>query len=315
MYVCYIDESGTPEIPGSSSHYVLAGFAIPVKHWRSIDLAISEILKKYGLVGKEFHTAWLMRSYLEQSKIAKFEKLDWNNRRNEVEKLRKAHMLHVQATGPAKKKNQVKKNYAQTAAYIHLTHDERTKLVNEVADRISGWQTARLFAECIDKIHFNPALAKKPADEQAFEQIVSRFEQFLKNSEDPKKGNRYGMIVHDNNETVARKHTALMRTFHEKGTVWTKVDRIVDTPLFVDSSLTSMVQMADLCGYALRRYLENQETGLFNKVFARADRISDTVVGVRHFADLTCPCIICTAHKPKKSPIAAIGGGSKNAGP
>jgi hypothetical protein len=108
------------------------------------------------------------------------------------------------------------------------------------------------------------------------------------------------MLVHDNNETVARKHTALMRKFHKKGTVWTKVDRIVDTPLFVNSSLTSMVQMADLCGYALRRYVENGEAELFKKVFARADRISDTVVGIRHFADQACVCTICEAHKPKK---------------
>jgi hypothetical protein len=187
MYVCYIDESGTPEIPGSSSHYVLAGFAIPVKHWRALDKAISEILDRHGLAEKEFHTAWIMRSYLEQSKIANFEKLDRINRRIEVERLRAAHLLHVQATGPKKKINQVKKNFTQTNAYIHLTFDERKALVNEVADKISGWKTARLFAECIDKTYFAPALAKQSADEQAFEQIVSRFEQFLKNSEDPKK--------------------------------------------------------------------------------------------------------------------------------
>ena len=63
-----------------------------------------------------------------------------------------------------------------------------------------------------------------------------------------------------------------------------KIQNIIETPLFVDSSLTSMIQMADLCGYALRRYLENNETILFDEVFKRADRRAQTVVGVRHFS-------------------------------
>ena len=72
----------------------------------------------------------------------------------------------------------------------------------------------------------------------------------------------------------------------------------IETPLFVDSKLTRMVQIADLCAYALRRYLENGETGLFQPIFARADRIGDTAVGVRHFSPLACDCAICRAHQP-----------------
>ncbi|HVO61684.1 MAG TPA: DUF3800 domain-containing protein [Terriglobales bacterium] len=310
MYVCYIDESGTPEIPGNTSHYVLAGFAIPLRHWRPIDKAISAILEQFGLGGEEFHTAWLLRPYLEQTKVSDFEKLDWKSRRIEVDRLRTSHLLRLQRSGPKKSYNQTKKNYTQTKAYIHLTLKERTQLVHQVADMVSKWDTARLFAECIDKVHFSPALAGCTVDEQAFEQLVSRFEQFLVNTENPERGKRYGVLVHDNNETVARKHTELMRTFHKKGTVWTKINRIVDTPLFVNSSLTSMVQIADLCGYALRRYLENGERGLFDKIFARADRIHNTVVGIRHFAPQACACEICHAHKRPVTATASAAGDS-----
>jgi hypothetical protein len=88
-----------------------------------------------------------------------------------------------------------------------------------------------------------------------------------------------------------------MRRFHAQGTLWTDVDRIIETPLFVDSSLTRMVQIADLCSYALRRYVENNEKDLFRRVFTRADRFRNTVVGVRHFTDLSCTCDICQAHR------------------
>ena len=49
MYFCYIDESGTPEIPGTSSHYVLCGLAIPIDKWKKCDNQIQAIKRKYGL--------------------------------------------------------------------------------------------------------------------------------------------------------------------------------------------------------------------------------------------------------------------------
>ena len=88
-----------------------------------------------------------------------------------------------------------------------------------------------------------------------------------------------------------------MKKFHRIGTLWVNVQNIIETPLFVNSQLTSMVQMADLCGYALRRYLENQEEELFDLIFPRADRRGNTVVGVRHFTNPTCACKICAAHR------------------
>ena len=134
-------------------------------------------------------------------------------------------------------------------------------------------------------------------DEQAFEQIVSRFETYLQKTDDTQGQRNFGLIVHDNNETVERKHTLLMREFHRKGTLWVDIERIIETPLFVDSQLTSMVQIADLCAYSLRRFLENGERQLFDQIYTRADRYLGRVVGVRHFTDETCQCAICTGHR------------------
>jgi hypothetical protein len=65
-----------------------------------------------------------------------------------------------------------------------------------------------LFAECIDKLHFDPNRGGRSIDEQAFEQVVSRFEQYLVNAYESKGQKNYGLLVHDNNETVARKLNA-----------------------------------------------------------------------------------------------------------
>jgi hypothetical protein len=88
-----------------------------------------------------------------------------------------------------------------------------------------------------------------------------------------------------------------MKQFHQRGTMWTRVSSIIETPLFVDSQLTSMVQIADVCAYAIRRYLENNENEIFDLIFQRADRKDRIVVGVRHFTKKGCTCKICGPHK------------------
>ena len=296
MHLCYIDESGTPDVPGNTSHYILAGISIPIRHWKTCDSEIERIKARYGLTGEEIHIAWLLRSYLEQTRIAGFEALDWRERRQRAESYRKAELLRLQRAKNPKHYHRTRKAFRETSKYVHLSVDERRSLAAELARCISQWRDARLFAECIDKVHFDPNRCGKPADEQAFEQVVSRFELYLKNVGAPN-SRAYGLLIHDNNPTVARRHTDLMKRYHQGGTFWVGVDSIIETPLFVDSQLTSMVQVADVCAYALRRYLENGETALFELVFQRADRKDGVVVGVRHFAAPGCTCAICAAHR------------------
>lgn len=296
MYLCYVDESGTPDVPGNTSHFVLAGVSLPIWNWRAADRDISALMRAYDLSDEELHTAWLLRPYIEQKRIPNFAALSRSDRRTAVEQARNAHLLQLQQrSGGRSAYNQARKNYSKTKAYIHLTHGERQALVEAVADTIGGWGFARLFAECIDKIYFNPNRANRTIQEQAFEQVISRYERYLRNiSSNHQK--YYGLIVHDNNQTVAIKHTNLMRHFHRQGTLWTNIAHIIETPMFVDSALTSMVQAADLCAYALRRFVENQETNLFNRIFPRADQFGGYTVGVRHFSRQMCTCQICASH-------------------
>ena len=299
MYLCYIDESGTSGIPGNTSHFVLTGISIPIWHWTNCDDEIGAIKRRYDLADAEIHTAWILRKYLEQSKIADFYSLNQPDRKSAVDQYRRVDLLRLQKGGNAKRYRQAKKNYDKTATYVHLTLAQRRQFIADVAECVSNWGFARLFAECVDKIHFDPNRARVSLDEQAFEQVVSRFDRYLQVTEEPGAQPRHhGLLIHDNNQTVAKKHTQLMKQYHRQGTLWTNTTRIIETPLFVDSELTGMVQIADLCSYAIRRYLENDETALFKRVFQRADRHNGLVVGVRHFSADDCSCQICQAHTP-----------------
>jgi hypothetical protein len=298
VHICYIDESGTPEVPGNTSHYILAGLSIPIWHWRTCEDEITSIKRRYSLDSAEIHTGWIMRQYQEQARIPKFDSLNYTQRRSEVERIRRSETLRLQSSPVRSRFKQTIKTYRQTRAYIHLTLDDRRRFIKDIATAIGSWGFARLFAECIDKVHFDPTRLPCAPDEQAFEQLVSRFERYLNNISSPSvQQTLYGLLIHDNNETVSKKLTSLMKGFHDRGTLWTRIPHIIETPLFVNSELTSMVQIADLCAYALRRYLENRENELFRLIFQRADRSGTLTVGVRHFTTPGCACEICASHR------------------
>jgi hypothetical protein len=86
--------------------------------------------------------------------------------------------------------------------------------------------------------------------------------------------------------------------FTRMGSLYQDIPDVVETPLFVDSALTSLIQMADLCAYSLRRLLENGEKRLWQLVEPRVERANDVMVGVRHYTGKrNCTCDICLAHK------------------
>jgi hypothetical protein len=303
MHFCYLDESGTPEIAAQTSHFVLLGLTIPACAWHPKDRRVNVIKARYGLQNAEIHTGYIARRFPEQEHIPDFEMLDSAQRRTAMAAARNQALVKAAALKLPSRLKQLKKLFAKTEAYTHLALPERVQLLRELADEIGSWTDARLFAEAVDKRTMQPGT---DIFGQAFETVVTRFHYYLchRPSQEAFRPNKLsadhlGLLIQDNNETVARTLTALMRRFHKQGTLWSRVERIIETPLFVDSSLTSMVQMADLCAYATRRFFENHETDLFDRIFGRFDKAQGgKVVGIRHFLEgALCKCKVCLAHR------------------
>ncbi len=231
----------------------------------------------------------MVRHYKEQGGIPDFESLSYKDRRKQVIKER-SRIIAVLQKKNSKKRKSTERSYRNTHAYVHLTHDERRQVVKEIAELLGSWNEVRLFAECIDKVHFNPRITGKSVAEQAFEQVVTRFEIYLRNISE------YGILIHDKNETLEKRLIGLMKEFLQSGTSWMTLEKVIETPMFVDSQITDSIQLADVCAYALRRYLEYKEEELFDLVFQRADRKRGASVGVRHFTNPACVCKICASH-------------------
>jgi hypothetical protein len=285
MYFCYLDESGVVELGASTDHFVLLGFAVPAATWKQKDAEVNSLKAKYGLRDKEVHTAWMARDYPEQKVVPSFESLNWDERRKAVLGTRALNLARATRTS----NKALLKNYRKTEAYVHLTRAERVACLTELAKMVGGWNDVRIFADAHSKQHLNDVDHFRIA----FEQVVTRFNTYLTIAAT----DHLGLLVQDNNQTVARRLTDVMRMYHRQGTLWSKIDRIVETPLFVDSELTSMVQLSDLCAYAVRRYFEKGETHLFSLIRNRFDRNKGKLVGLRHFTGKAdCQCDVCVDH-------------------
>lgn len=258
--------------------------------WKRRDADLDHVKTKHRLAGVEIHTAWMMRNYPEQSRIAGFESLSDLDRRAAVGRERRIDIAKAALRGPKAAKT-LRKNYQQTDAYLHLTHAERVTAIRDIADAVGSWDEAWLFGDAeLKAVHTG---TPERLFAYAFEQVVSRFHHYLEYYSQE----AVGLIVQDNNETAARHLTNLMRRFHDRGTTWVQIPRIIETPLFVDSRLTGMVQLADLCAYATRRFFENGETDLFDRIYPRFDRVNGRLVGLRHFTSKTpCSCRVCVDH-------------------
>ena len=120
----------------NTSHFVLAGLSIPVSQWRSCDQQITEIKTHYGLTSSEIHVGWILRPYLEQARIPEFQRLSYDDRVFEVERLRRQEIYRLRKLKNPKSLKQTKKNFDKTAAYIHLTFEERKQFIGDIASQI-----------------------------------------------------------------------------------------------------------------------------------------------------------------------------------
>ncbi|MFO0866731.1 MAG: DUF3800 domain-containing protein [Gemmataceae bacterium] len=296
MYICYLDESGVQE-NANTSHFILLGMAIVAEEWKTLEAQTTVIKDRYGLRDAEIHAAWMARRFIEQEAIPDFATYDRDTRRRLTLERRKQELIRIAGTGTPKQLKSVKLNFRKTDGYTHLTLAERFAVLEELATLISTWTDARIFAEAVDKRVFYSRPMQNTPFERAFTEVVQRYENFLRHRGTYLGATLNGILVQDNNQTVAKRLTEMMRSFHRSGTRWTGIDHIIETPLFVDSHLTSMVQMADLCGYATRRFFENNERNLFDRIYPKFDRGGrGGVVGIRHFSSETCACRVCQDH-------------------
>ncbi len=156
--------------------------------------------------------------------------------------------------------------------------ERRRHLASALAtiDNLQGKKA--LFGAVVEK----SAVSPKDALEYAFEQVCSRFDQFLTRNNRLVKPNekhkiQRGLLVLDKSTRETRLQN-LTREFRKIGHTWGKLQNFVDVPFFVDSEATRAIQYADMVAYALWRKYEKQDDEFFKII----ETAFDAHGGTRH---------------------------------
>lgn len=173
------------------------------------------------------------------------------------------------------------------------TDDARGVLKSVLKVAAASYTTTRLFACAIHKASYP---GHDPV-ELAFEDLCQRFDFFLNRLRSQGEQQR-GLLVLDKTtrETSLQK---LAREFRKVGTRWGTLRYIADTPFFVDSRASRLVQIADHVAYSVFRRYNAGDAQYFDIVAPRFDEADGVIHGLVHkHADYrTCTCPACLSRR------------------
>lgn len=132
----------------------------------------------------------------------------------------------------------------------------------------------RLFASVVKKAVVSP---HDPV-EVAFEQLASRFDQYLMRLHRSGDTQR-GLIVFDKS-TYETTIQALARDFRTLGHSWGVIRNFAEVPLFLDSKASRLTQLADIIAYAIYRHYERTDSRFFSIIQERFDAEGGVIHGL-----------------------------------
>lgn len=298
MFLLYLDGSGVPTIGQNTSTFALLGLSLHEGNWFALEKRVAGLKQRFEYPGipLELHAKDICCSIAEQDEIPGFDAMSRDDRRSAVVARRAAKLAALSG----EKRENARRRAAGTEPVLHLTRHERSTLYEAALDLVGSHKEIRLFAEVVDKAHLLRATGKRSSVAGAFEQVISRFDaylQFLARSDASGLNNGIAVVDVDPNSELMRDLTVIFRA---RGHRWGQLQHVIETPFFVDSKTVSGIQLADICGYALRRYVEkanragSHEEKQFSRIFHKFDRAGVKLHGLRHYcAAGSCDCMIC----------------------
>ena len=170
---------------------------------------------------------------------------------------------------------------------------ERRELLKRVLNLICDQRNHIEVVACAVEKKFFPG--RDPV-EMAFEDLISRFQQYLHNKISPSR--ETGMIIFDKSAY----ETSLQRlaiNFRSLGTKWgIQTNQIQEVPLFVDSRASRAIQLADHIAYAVFRRYQSADLNYFNVFQGCFYSTEERIHGLAHKTNSSiCTCPACVQRK------------------
>lgn len=181
------------------------------------------------------------------------------------------------------------------APWKNLKQDEARGVMKSVLNVASvSYDSACCFACAIEKASLRP---DEDCVALAFEDLCQRFDLFLARKH--KQGDRQrGLLILDRS-TQETSLQRLSRDFRRVGTKWGLLKYLADTPMFVDSRASRLVQVADHVAHAVFRRFNAGDSQYFDIVAARFDESDGVIHGLahKHSDRQRCVCPACLSRR------------------
>ena len=184
----------------------------------------------------------------------------------------------------------------RTRPWRGMDPDEAKGVIKAVLDVLRrSYDSARAFACAVHKASY----PDRDPMELAFEDLCSRFDMYFNRLR--AEGDRQrGLLILDES---AHKTTLqrMAREFRTLGTQWGVIRNLADTPLFIDSRASRLVQLADHVAYAVPvfgRY-NARDANYIDVMSAKFDSVDGVVHGLSYKQkhDPHCMCIACFSRR------------------
>jgi len=116
--------------------------------------------------------------------------------------------------------------------------------------------------------------------EELFTQITSRFDMFLKRRYERTEKSEKGIAIFDKS-TLEQQFQTWSQIFQKTGNRWgNTLVNFAEVPLFLDSKMSRLIQLADIIAYSMFRKYEHNDDTYFSLIQNCFDR--DTKSGITH---------------------------------
>jgi len=177
-----------------------------------------------------------------------------------------------------------------------MPRPDRNALMKDVYRLIGGDARLTLFGIAMQKPDY-PAVSPI---QRTCEEIAGRFDAHLTTLEvaDEKREKQRGLMIFDQSrheKTVQ----ALMTQYRTTGASFGKVRHLAEVPLFTDSKITRMLQIADFIAYAIYRRYESSDAQFMDMIMPRLGESGGKLHGLVHLntRHRECFCPACLSRR------------------
>lgn len=131
---------------------------------------------------------------------------------------------------------------------------------------------------------------------RTFEEMCNRFDLYLARLHDEDNEQR-GIMILDESRYESRLKE-LLSSYQKTGTRFGTIFNIPECPVFTDSKVTRMLQIADFCSWAIYRRYEHGDSSHLDKIINKFDKVGNIIHGLVHIThNRNCTCTYCLTRK------------------